>query len=438
MLSHGTDVTPRLQRIADRARCDLTATFDNLLSVVTVEFLADCFHALRKEAAVGVDGLTWDAYAQQLAERLPDLVARLHRMGYHPLPVRRVYIPKDEKSRRPLGIPALEDKLVQEGLRRVLQALFEPLMLDCSYGFRPGRGCHQALFALGEVLTRQPVNYVVDADIQGFFDHVDHRKLLACLETRVRDRRVLRYLVRFLNAGVMEEGELVPASDEGVPQGGVISPLLSNIFLHYALDRWFTKTVQPRLSGFAALNRYADDFVIGFQHAQDAQRVLTALRQRLRQCGLTLAEDKTRLIMFSRHPEFRPRDSGLPAGTFDYLGFTHYWMTTVHGKRSMRRKTSRKKFRQKVQALKQWLKVMRHRLPLPDLWERLKAKVRGHYAYYGVSFNFGALQRYVYCARQLAFKWLNRCSQRRRWTQEQFAQYEARYPLPRPRIVHVW
>lgn len=438
MPSHGPDVATRLQRLADRARRAPTATFDNLLSLLTVEFLAACFHALRKDAAVGVDGVSWTEYARQLDTRLPDLVARLHRMGYHPLPVRRVYIPKDEKSRRPLGIPAIEDKIVQEGLRRVLQAVFEPLFLDCSYGFRPGRGCHTALQALAHALTRQPVNYVLDADITGFFDHVGHARLLACVETRVRDQRVLRYLVRFLKAGILEAGELVPATDEGVPQGGVLSPLLSNIFLHFALDRWFTTVVQPRLRGFAVLNRYADDFVLGFQHEEDAQAVLGCLRQRLAQCGLTLAEHKTRLILFSRYAEDRARTSALPVATFDYLGLTHYWTKTRQGKWSMRHTTSRKKFRQKVRALKQWLQAVRHRLPLPELWERLKAKLRGHYRYYGVSFNLRALERFCACARRLAFKWLNRCSQRRRWTWERFAQYEQRYPLPRPRLWHVW
>lgn len=434
MLSHGLDASSRLQRIADRARCDPTATFDNLLSVLTVEFLIACFFALRKDAAVGVDHVSWDEYSQHLEARVRDLVARLHRMGYHPLPVRRVYIPKDEKSFRPLGMPALEDKLVQEGFRRLLNAVCEPGFEDCSYGFRPERGCHQALQVLAHNLARQPVNYVLDADIKGFFDHVGHQALMTCVKTRVRDQRVLRYLVRFLKAGIQEEGQLLPLQEEGVPQGGLISPVLSNIFLHFALDHWFTKTIQPRLQGFAVLNRYADDFVIGFQHEADARSVMAAVRQRLLRCGLTLAEDKTRLIIFSRYAEDRARHSTLLSGTFDYLGFTHYWTK----KWSMRHRTSRKKFRQKVRAMKQWLREMRHRLPLPQLWVRLKAKLRGHYAYYGVSFNFEAIQRFYACTRKLVFKWLNRCSQRKRWNWERFALYERRYPLPRPRLVHAW
>jgi RNA-directed DNA polymerase len=438
MLSHGTDAETRLQRIADRARRDPTVTFDNLLSVLTVEYLADCFHALRKDAAVGVDEVSWADYSQQLDERLKELVERIHRMGYHPLPVRRVYIPKDGKSMRPLGIPAIEDKIFQEGLRRLLNTLFEPLFLDCSYGFRAWRGCHQALKELARGLTRQPVNYVIDADIKGFFDNVDHQKLLACIETRVKDRRVWRYLVRFLKAGVMEDGQLLAEQETGVPQGGVISPLLSNIFLHFVLDRWFVHEVRPQLHGFALLNRYADDFVLGIQHEDEARWLLEAVRLRLAKCGLTLAEGKTRLIIFSRYADDRALHSDLPVATFDYLGFTHYWTKTVHGKWSMRHRTSRKKFRLKVRAMKRWLQMNRHRLPLPELWERLKAKLRGHYAYYGVSFNIAGLQRFYECTRELIFKWLNRCSQRRRWNWERFSLYEKRYPLPRPRIVHDW
>ncbi len=438
MPSHGANAATRLHRIAHRARQEPTATFDNLLSLLTVEFLADCFHALRKDAAVGVDRVSWEEYAEHLPERLPDLMARIHRMGYHPLPVRRVYIPKDGTSMRPLGIPAIEDKIVQEGLRRVLNAVFAPLMLDSSHGFREGRGCHTALKALAYALTRQPVNYVLDADIKGFFDHVGHDKLLACIATRVTDQRVLRYLVRFLKAGIQEDGELLPAQDEGVPQGGVISPLLSNIFLHFALDRWFKREVQPKLRGFSMLNRYADDFIVGFQHADEARKVLAALRERLAHCGLTLAEGKTRLIIFSRYADDRSRHSALPVATFDYLGFTHYWKKTATGKWSMRHRTSGRKFRQKVRALKQWLKAARHRLPLPELWEKLKAKLRGHYQYYGVSFNAAALQRFYTCCCRLAFKWLNRCSQRRRWSWERFNDYVHRYPLPRPKLVHDW
>lgn len=438
MPSHGDDAATRLTRIATRARQDPTATFDNLLSLITVAFLSDCFHSLRPDAAPGVDAMTWEEYAEHLPERLADLMARIHRMGYHPLPVRRVHIPKGNGSTRPLGIPTVEDKLVQEALRRLLSAVFEADFLDCSYGFRPGRGCHTALRALEQDLVHRPVNYVIDADIRGFFDHVNHARLLDCVQTRITDRRVLRYLVRFLKAGVQEDGVRLPDTDEGVPQGGVISPLLSNIFLHYALDRWFRQYAGTTLQGYATLNRYADDFVIGVQHEDQARALLTALRARLAQCGLTLAEEKTRLLLFSRFADDRVQRSTLPVGTFDYLGFTHYWGRNPRGKSVLSRRTSRKKFRQKVQQFTEWLAVERHRRPLWELWPKIKAKLSGHYAYYGVPGNSRGIQRFHATITRVIFRGLNRCSQRRRWTWDGFTRYEARFPLPAPRLVHQW
>jgi RNA-directed DNA polymerase len=438
MLSQGSDVPTRLTRITQRARQDRTATFDNLLSVLTVEFLADCFHALRHDAAPGVDAMTWEAYARELSTRLPDLRARIHRMGYHPSPVRRVHIDKGGGKTRPLGIPTVEDKLVQEALRRVLAAIFEGDFLPCSYGFRPGRGCHMALQALEQTLVHQPVNYVIDADIRGFFDHVDHARLLACVRTRVTDHRVLRYLMRFLKAGVWEAGVRVPATEEGVPQGGVLSPLLANIFLHYALDRWFQQYTATTLRGFADLNRYADDFVISVQHEAEAQQVLSAVQARLAHCGLTLAEDKTRLLLFSRFAEDRAARSTVPVGTFDYLGFTHYWGRNPRGKMILGHRTSRKKYRQKLQHLSAWLTTQRHLLPLPTLWALVQVKLRGHYAYYGIPGNSHGIQRFYAAVVRLLFRKLNRCSQRRRWTWAGFNRYGARFPLPCPRLVHHW
>ena len=438
MLSQGVDVSTRLTRITLRARQDRTATFDNLLSLLTVEFLADCFRALRRDAAPGVDAMTWETYACELPTRLPELMARIHRMGYHPSPVRRVHIDKGGGKTRPLGIPTLEDKLVQEALRRVIAAIFEGDFLPCSYGFRPGRGCHMALQALEQTLVHRPVNYVIDADIRGFFDHVDHVRLMACVRTRVTDHRVLRYLMRFLKAGVWEAGGRVPATEEGVPQGGVLSPLLANIFLHYALDCWFQRGPATTLRGFASLNRYADDFVIGVQYEEEAQALLVALQARLAHCGLTLAEEKTRLILFSRYAEERAARSTLPVGTFDYLGFTHYWGRNARGKMVLGRRTSSKKYRQKLQHLSLWLTTQRHLKTLYALWVLLQAKLRGHYAYYGIPGNSRGIQRFYAAAVRLIFQKLNRCSQRRRWTWDGFNRYLARFPLLRPRLVHHW
>ncbi len=370
-------------------------------------------------------------------ERLPVLVQSLHRMSYRPQPVRRVHIPKDEHSTRPLGIPALEDKIVQEGLRRILEALFEGEFLDCSHGFRPGRGCTTALRALDHALMGQPINYVIDADIKHFFDTVDHELLMHCIEIRVSDPRVLRYLRRFLKAGVCEDGA-VSATIVGVPQGGVISPIMANIFLHYGLDRWFMRVVQPQMKGTVYLVRYADDFIIGVQYEAEAVRVLALLKTRLAQCGLTLSPEKTRVLLFGRFAEEKQARSQFPTGTFDFLGFTNYWgRTRTGGKGHLRRRTSRKKFRQKVQAMQAWITWGRHALDLPTFWTKLNQKLQGHYAYYGVRGNSKALDRFYRLTLWMVRQLLNRCSRVPRWSSLQaFDLYCTRHPVAQPRVVH--
>lgn len=300
MSNHTISVLPPLSRIAARARRDPTATFENVWHVLTMSELADCLHALRKDAAAGVDQVTYEAYASNLEENLQTLLARLKSLQYHPQPVRRVYLEKATGGQRPLGSPCLEDKIVQEGMRRILQAVFEGQFLDCSHGFRPNRSCHTALQALEQSVTHGAINYVLDADITAYFDSIPHESLLDGVRQRITDRRCLRYLVRFVRAGVMEDGERLPETTAGVPQGGVISPSLSNIFLHYALDLWFPRQIQPSLRGQAFLNRYADDFVMGFQYEVEAEAVHQALKARLARCGLTLSEKKTRRVLFSR------------------------------------------------------------------------------------------------------------------------------------------
>lgn len=437
MRSHGVAVATKLSWIAQRAREHPAERFSNLLHLLTPEFLRECFLSLRTDAAAGVDRVTYQDYARVADARLPALAAQVQRMGYVPLPVRRVYIPKDGTNAvRPLGIPALEDKIVQEGLRRILAAIFEGEFLDCSHGFRPGRGCHTALTALRDGLMGHPINYVIDADIKGFFDTVDHVLLMRCVEGRVADPRVLRYLWRFLKAGVWEDGLRHPTA-HGVPQGSLVSPLLANLYLHYGLDRWFTETVRPRLRGAAILVRYADDFIIGVQHEADAVWLFDALQGRLAQCRLTLAPEKTRILLFGRYAEERAPHSRFAPGTLDFLGFTHYWGIARGGKWNLYRMTSRKKFRQKLQALKTWLTQVRHTLDLSTLWQRLNQKLQGHYAYYGITGNTRRLRRFYYLVRRLVFRLLNRCSRVPRWSNwAVFATYCQRFPLAPPRIVH--
>jgi group II intron reverse transcriptase/maturase len=436
MLRQTHTTLTELESIAARARREPTGTFVNLMHMLSAEFLADCFQELRRRAAPGVDGASWEAYAAELPQHLARLVDWLKRGQYWPQPVRRVYIPKDERGRRPLGIPTIQDKLVQLAMVKILTAIFEGDFLPVSYGYRPGRDAHQALRALETALMTCPMTTVIEVDIKGFFDSVDHAKLLICLQQRVGDRKFLRLVERFLKAGVMEEGRY-QETEQGTPQGGILSPILSNIFLHYALDRWFTRQVVPRLAGDATLFRYADDFVICTQDAEEARWLLGAIRERFARCGLAVSEEKTRLLSFGRKAWERWRKGGGKPQTFDFLGFTHYVGTSRKGTYKVGRVTSRKKFRRSLKALKAWLKGVRN-LPLRDWWSLLAVKVRGHIQYYGVSGNFPALARYYDRALQLVVRALARRSQRSGNLWPWLHRYLKRFPLPRPKIIHAW
>jgi group II intron reverse transcriptase/maturase len=335
-----------------------------------------------------------------------------------------------------LGIPTIQDKLVQLAMAKVLAAIFAGDFLTASYGYRPGRDAHQALQALEQCLFTCPMTTVIDADIKGFFDSVDHAKLMICLQQRVADRKFLRLVERFLKAGVMEEG-LYQDTEQGTPQGGILSPLLSNIFLHYGLDRWFTDQVLPRLAGQAALFRYADDFVICMQNPEEACWLLQAIRDRFTRCGLTLSEEKTRVLPFGRKAWACWRAGGSKPGTFDFLGFTHFTGISRKGTYKVGRVTSRKKFRKGLAAIKAWLKQVRNH-PVCDWWALLAAKLRGHFQYYGVSGNSSALARYAQRVRQLVCQALARRSQHAPGLWDWLNRYLTRFPLPRPKIIHRW
>jgi RNA-directed DNA polymerase len=431
----GESVNTKLLRIAQRARGDPRARFTSLFHLLNEELLRDCFRELRANAAPGVDEVTKAAYADDLDARLADLVGRLHRMAYRPQPVRRVYIPKPGTGKlRPIGVPALEDKLVQAGLVRILEALYEQDFVADSYGFRPGRSCHEALRALGHTIDVGQVGYVVEADIKGFFDAIDRGWLAQFLAHRIADKRVLRMIERFLKAGVLEDGA-VQVSETGTVQGGVISPLLGNVYLHYTLDLWFERAFRKNCAGKARLIRVADDFVACFEKREDAERFLAALIERLKRFGLEIEPTKTRMLEFGPGAAARAAARGEKLGTFDFLGFTHYCDTTRDGKRyRVQRKTSAKKLRAKLAALKGWLQRVRHR-PTRWIWEQVAVKLRGHYAYYGVTDNFEAIRRFKREAEKLLFRWLNRQGNRRSLTWEQFNLMRKRFPLPRPRLM---
>jgi RNA-directed DNA polymerase len=423
-----------LTLVTQRARRDPACQFTSLAHLLDVEFLRGCYGALGKEKAPGIDGQSWRDYGRHLEVNLTDLVDRLKAKRYHPQPVKRVYIPKNKTETRPLGIPALEDKIVQSGIVRILQAIYEVDFCDCSYGFRPGRSGHQALKAVNDTIMRKPIHYVIEADIQGFFDHVSHDWMMQFLQVRIRDSSLLLLIRRFLKAGYLESGRWV-GTDEGTPQGGPLSPLLANLFLHYVLDLWFERRVVPRIAGECHLVRYADDFLVLVQYRDSAERIEKVLRQRLTKFGLTLHPSKTRTISFGRYERERARRENRKPHTFEFLGFTHYCGTNRKGRFLLGRKTARKRFTRACRKLALWLREVRP-LPMKCWWPILAAKLRGHYRYYGVSGNGRGVRTFDYVVKRLLHKWLNRRSQCKSFTWKQLNAYLARYPLPRPCIVH--
>ena len=397
------------------------------------ESLAACFHALDGRKAVGADGMTKAEYGADLERNLAELVERLKRMAYRPGPVREVRIPKAGAAgaTRALGISSVEDKVVQGMVRKVLEAIYEPVFRECSYGFRPGRGPHDAMRALHQYLYRHEVACVIDVDIARFFDTIDQHQLLEMVSQKVSDRRFLRYLARLFKAGVLREGEL-EVNAEGVVQGSACSPILANIYAHHVLDEWFESTVKRYCAGEVALFRYADDLVICCRSGRDAERIRKALVGRLARFGLSLNEAKTRLVPFRRPA----REDRSRRAVFDFLGFTFYWGRSRRGVPLVKVKTSSKRFREKLRALTQWVKRVRSWYPTHRLWAILCAKIRGHICYYGVSFNVHKVAAFVRYARVAAYTWLNRRSGHRSFTWETFERFLAANPLPRAAVHH--
>lgn len=436
-LVHRNDenVATKLRRIAEKAGSDPKVKFTSLFHLMNKELLLGCYEELRSSAASGIDGMTKEHYGVNLEANLTELVGRLHRMAYIPQPVERVYIPKPgSEKKRPLGIPALEDKLVQAGLVKILQGIYEQDFIEDSYGFRPGRSCHDALRALSQTIESGQTHHLVEADIRGFFDNVDQDRMMEFLAHRIADKRVLRYIKRFLKSGIQEDGQY-QSSDKGVPQGGVISPLLANIYLHYSLDLWFVRKYRKSCDGEARLIRYADDFVVCFQHEADAKRFRQDLERRLNQFGLEVAPEKTLCIEFGPFAQSRAKARGEKAATFDFLGLTHYCGRTRNGRRfRMKRKTISKRLSAKLTIYRAWLKQNRT-LPTPDILRITARKLRGHYGYYGVTDNSRGIAAYYYAVRGILFKWLNRRGKKGCCSWEKFGKLLSRYPLPPPKIL---
>src|SRR5262249_14763196 len=428
-------MSPELQKVAERAQREPDGQFHSLAHLIEGLALSRAYYRQREDAAVGVDGVTKEDYGQHLVVNLQDLHARLRTQRYRHQPIRRTYIPKGKGKRRPLGISAFEDKVVQDALREVLEAVYEQDFLPCSYGFRPGRSAHDAIRALHRAVRQGQLNWVLEADIQSFFDSVDRTALVEMLRERVADGSLLRLVSKCLHVGVLD-GMAYTTPDVGTAQGSILSPLLGNIYLHHVLDRWFHREVQPRLRGRACLIRYADDFVIGFEYREDAERVQAVLHQRMQRYGLTLHPDKTRLLDFRRPPGTQQRGRG-PA-TFDFLGFTLYWRRSRRGPWYVACKTRCARLRRAIEAVYDWCRRQRHQ----DVGVQhigLRRRLQGHFHYFGVNGNLKSLARLSYHATRAWHKWLNRRSQRARLLWERFLDVLQTHPLPRPRILgQIW
>jgi len=428
-------MSPELRKVAERAQREPDGQFHSLAHLIDELALYRAYYRQRDDAAVGVDGVTKEDYGQDLVDNLRGLHERLKAKRYRHQPIRRVHIPKGNGKTRPLGISAFEDKLVQDALREVLQAVYEQDFLDCSYGFRPGRSAHDAIRALHRAADQGELNWVLEADIMSFFDSVDRKALLGMLRERVADGSLLRLVSKCLHVGVLDGVEF-STPDVGTAQGSILSPLLGNIYLHHVLDLWFTRVVKPRLRGQARLIRYADDFVIGFQYQDDAERVMAVLPQRMQRYGLTLHPDKTRLLDF-RQPPAGQRDGKGP-DTFDFLGFTLYWRRSQWGRWRLACKTRRSRLGRAIQAVHAWCRSHRHEA-LGQQHAGLTSRLQGHYNYFGVNGNLESLARLLHHAQRAWHKWLCRRSQRARLRWERFQELLRDYPLPRPRImVPIW
>jgi RNA-directed DNA polymerase len=423
----------KMNRIALLSRQDPRRSFESLMHHFNKESLKECFYELDGKKALGADGIDKETYGKDLEQNISELIAQMKTMSYRPGPVREVLIPKDGKpgATRPLGISGFEDKIVQKMMQQILESIYEPVFLDCSYGFRPGRGCHDAIKDLQNHLYASEIQTIIDIDLKNFFGTIDHEILESTLKEKIKDTKFMRYINRMFKAGVLSEGDLI-MSDEGVPQGSICSPVLANVFAHYAIDIWIEEMVKPNCKGNVKLFRYADDAIICCQCDVDAKRIREALVKRLDKFNLKLNEEKTKQIPFDK----RKVAQGIEQGTFDFLGFTFYLGKARSGRIIPKLKTKAKTMRAKLKNVKKWIKEIKDRKPLKQIWKTFVAKLRGHVNYYGVSHNADYVAKFLHEAKRIVFKWLNRRSQRKSFTWESYAKYIEMHPLPTVKIVH--
>ena len=420
-----------IERIASRARSERTEPLTALMHHFSVDNLRACFESLDGTKALGVDGVSKQQYGQNLESNLQVLHCRVQQLSYRPQPVRQIEIPKEDGSSRPLGIACTEDKIVQEMARQILEAIYEPVFVDTSYGFRPNRSCHDALRQLNQEVMCQPVNWIADIDLAKFFDTMPHREILDILSLQIGDRRFLRLISRLLKSGIQTPGG-VHYDELGSPQGSIVSPVIANVFLDHVLDKWFTEVVCEHCRGYCAILRYADDAIAVFENEDDARRFMRVLPRRLEKFGLHVNAKKTHLLACGKRHARRCSRRGKRPPTFDFLGLTHYWGHSRKGYVRLKRKTSKKRLRRSLREMKLWLKQVRSLRKLPEIWTVAGQKLRGHFNYFGVTDNGSSLCLFEREVHHLLFKWLNRRSQKRSLTWEGFGRYKARHPLPSP------
>ena len=426
-------MTTKITRINQIAKARPNEIFTSIYHLINYELLLECYNELDGNKATGLDDITKDIYYTNLNQNLTTLVNKLKTMSYKPSPAKRVNIPKANGKIRGLAISNFEDKIVQMAFKKLIEAIFEPKFPNNMYGFRPNKSCHDCLKYVTKCIQFNYTNYVLDADIKGYFDNINHELIIKGLETHIKDKRVLRIIKRFLKAGIMENGEY-KTNDYGTPQGSILSPVLANIVMYYGIIL-FVERLKPNYKGYIEIINYADDMILCFSYRHEAINIYKLLKQRMRQLGLEFAEDKTRLIEFGRFAEenCKKKGKGKPK-TFDFLGFTHYCSkSNKDGHFRVKRKTSKKKYRQKIQEFKVWIKENRN-IPLNKLMETTRKKLIGHYNYYGVTDNIESINKYFFEIRKLLYKWLNRRSQRRSYNSDKFNQMLKFYNLPLPSI----
>lgn len=423
----------KLRRIAEVAKSKPNERFTSLIHLINKEALMQCHKEMKTKKSPGIDEITKEMYDDNLEENVKDLVARMKRQAYKPQPSKRIYIPKlGSNAKRPLGLPAYEDKLVQATLAKILNAIYEQDFLECSFGFRPNRGCHDAIKLLDKILNKPNIHYVVDTDIKGFFDNVDHEWMMKFIEHRIQDWGLRRVIARFLKAGIIEAG-IKYDTPQGTPQGGVCSPILANIYLHYVLDLWFDRIVRKYSKGSAYMVRYADDSIFCFQYEEDALKFYQALIRRLKDFGLEISQEKTKIIKLNKGSNDDNNNNDNKDSSFDFLGFTHYVGKDKNGCNRVKRKTSKKKYRASLLRFKEWIKANRT-MPIKQLMKTIKSKIQGHCNYYGITDNLRVVSNFIDECKRLLYKWLNRRSQRRSFNWDKFKLFIKKYPLPRAKL----